>query len=114
MKKAGGSAGRSLDLVETEDILRSTMSDRKEGCVTVGFALETENLLENGQAKLEQKALDMIVANSAVEPGAGFGTTTNRVTLLSSGGAREDIPLMEKTEIADVILDRVEKLLNGR
>ena len=103
-----------IELTETEDILKSTKSARKSGSVVVGFALETENLLANSAKKLEQKGLDMIVANSAVDEGTGFGVDTNRVTILSSGGATEEIAMMKKTEVADVILDRIEALLNGR
>jgi phosphopantothenoylcysteine decarboxylase/phosphopantothenate--cysteine ligase len=103
-----------IELTETEDILKSTKSARKPGSVVVGFALETENLLANSAKKLEQKGLDMIVANSAVDEGTGFGVDTNRVTILSSGGATEEIAMMKKTEVADVILDRIEALLNGR
>jgi phosphopantothenoylcysteine decarboxylase/phosphopantothenate--cysteine ligase len=103
-----------IELTETEDILKSTKSSRKPGAVVVGFALETENLLANSAKKLEQKGLDMIVANSAVDEGTGFGVDTNRVTILSSGGATEEIAMMKKTEVADVIIDRIEALLNGR
>lgn len=116
MKKHAGdsTATRVIELTRTEDILESTIAARKSGCVVVGFALETENLLENSASKLKAKALDLIVANSAVEEGAGFAGDTNRVTLLARGGLREDIPLMRKSELAEVILDRVEALLNGR
>ncbi|MBA3340432.1 MAG: bifunctional phosphopantothenoylcysteine decarboxylase/phosphopantothenate--cysteine ligase CoaBC [Gemmatimonadaceae bacterium] len=117
IKKASGGAGdpaAPITLAQTEDILKSTIALRKPGAVIVGFALETEDLLSNGEAKLKQKSLDMIVVNSAVEKGAGFGGETNRVTLLIAGGQAEDVPLMPKTELADVILDRVEGLLNGR
>jgi phosphopantothenoylcysteine decarboxylase/phosphopantothenate--cysteine ligase len=103
-----------IELEETDDILRSTTSARKPDSIVVGFALETENLLANSAKKLEQKGLDMIVANSAVDEGTGFGVDTNRVTILSSGGATEEIAMMKKTEVADVILDRIEALLNGR
>jgi phosphopantothenoylcysteine decarboxylase/phosphopantothenate--cysteine ligase len=82
--------------------------------VVVGFALETEDLLKNGRSKLERKSLDMIVANDALEEGAGFGGVTNRVTILSRDGAVDELPLMRKSEVADSILDRVEALLNGR
>jgi len=110
----GGREATSIALTHTEDILEATLQDRMPGAVVVGFALETENLIENGQSKLEQKNLDMIVVNSAVEAGSGFGSDTNRVTLLTRGAQREDLPLMRKTELADVILDRVEALLDGR
>ncbi len=103
-----------IELTETDDILKSTKSARKPGSIVVGFALETENLLANSAKKLDQKGLDMIVANSAVDEGTGFGVDTNRVTILSAGGASEEIAMMKKSELADVILDRVEGLLNGR
>jgi len=80
----------------------------------VGFALETENDLANGVTKLREKHLDVIVVNNAVEEGAGFGSVTNRVTLLSPGQPNEQLPMMQKTELADVILDRVTAILNGR
>lgn len=113
IKKGGGSAP-FIELEHTDDILKSTIAARKAGAVIVGFALETENLVEHGEAKLLDKKLDLIVVNSATEEGAGFRTDTNRVTILGRDGARESIPLMQKTELADVILDRVESLLNGR
>jgi len=115
IKKArGASQAPVIELTHTEDILKSTLSARRNGCVAVGFALETENLLANAMTKLEEKSLDLIVANSAVEEGAGFGGDTNRVTLLARNGTREDVPLMQKTDVAELILDRVESLLNER
>ena len=103
-----------IELAPTDDILVSTLGDRAEGCVVVGFALETENIVANAEEKLQRKSLDLIVANSAVEPGAGFGGDTNRVTIIGRDGQQETIPLMKKSELADIILDRVESLLNGR
>lgn len=104
----------SLELTPTDDILASTIANRKDGAIIVGFALETQSVLENAEAKLAAKALDMIVANDATEPGSGFRVETNRVTLITRDGQRESIPMMKKTELAEVILDRVEALLNGR
>lgn len=111
--KGGSDRPQTIELVNTDDILQSTAQVRKSGCVVVGFALETENLLINARSKLERKSLDMIVANSAVEEGAGFGADTNRVTFIHKAGGTEDIPLMAKTQLADAILDRVESLLDG-
>jgi phosphopantothenoylcysteine decarboxylase/phosphopantothenate--cysteine ligase len=114
-KGAAKAAGlESIELAETEDILKSTIGKRKPGSVVVGFALETENLLANSASKLDAKELDMVVANSAVDEGSGFGGDTNRVTILTRGGSHENIPLMSKTELADVILDRIEALIDGR
>ena len=104
----------SISLTPTDDILASTIAARKDGAVIVGFALETESVVDNAERKLKSKSLDMIVANDATEPGAGFGIETNRVTLITRDGEREDVPLMKKTELAEVILDRIETLLNGR
>lgn len=104
----------AIELAHTDDILKSTIDKRRPGTVVVGFALETENDLANGAAKLSEKDLDLIVVNSALEEGAGFGSVTNRVTFLAPGIASEKLPLMLKTELADVILDRVEKIFDGR
>ncbi len=114
MKKGSSVNAPVIELEHTADILRSTIEFRKPGSVVVGFALETENLLENSAKKLEEKSLDLIVANSASEPGSGFGVDTNRVTILGRSGAVEEIPLMQKAGVADVILDRAEDLLDGR
>lgn len=103
-----------LELRATADILAHTRDQRKNGMIAVGFALETDDVLANARAKLESKDLDLIVVNDAKEPGAGFEVETNRVTLLHRDGASEVLPLLDKTEVADEILDRVEKLLRGR
>ena len=110
IKKTG--APRSLELVETDDILRSTASARKPGAVVVGFALETDDLLANARRKLESKTLDLIVLNAANEVGSGFGGDTNRVTFIRrDSNEPEALPLMTKREVADELLDRVEALL---
>ena len=103
----------SLVLAHTTDILRDTRKARRPGTVVVGFALETEQLDVHAREKLEKKELDLIVANQTGE-GSGFGGDTNRVTLLGRDGSREALPLMAKSEVADVILDRVAGLLDGR
>lgn len=109
IKKTG--AAQTIALEETPDILRSTQARRKPGMFAVGFALETDNLLEQAQAKLAAKGLQMIVANSAREAGAGFGYDTNRVTIIAADGPAEALPLMSKREVADAILDRIEARL---
>ena len=101
----------SIALVETPDILKTTRAARRAGMIAVGFALETEELLERAEEKLMAKGLDLIVANSAREAGAGFGYDTNRVTIIGKDGARAALPLLPKSEVADAILDRVEALL---
>lgn len=109
IKKQGAPAPVALE--ENPDILASTRDARKEGLVAVGFALETDDLLENAARKLEKKGLDLIVANSAREAGAGFGYDTNRVTILGRDGSRETTALLPKAEVADLILDRIEARL---
>ncbi len=112
IKKSSNPA--ALTLSPTPDILASTIDARPPGCVVVGFALETTDAVAHGREKLERKQLDLIVVNDATEEGAGFAVDTNRVTLLSRDGADERLPLMPKRELADVIIDRVVRLFNGR
>ena len=112
IKKAG--AAPPISLEHTEDILLTTMPRRKKGSVIVGFALETDDGPAHAREKLEAKKLDMIVLNDATDPEAGFGVDTNRVTLINKGGKEEPLSLMSKTDLADVLLDRVEAKLNGR
>jgi phosphopantothenoylcysteine decarboxylase/phosphopantothenate--cysteine ligase len=104
----------AIELEPAEDILSTTIDARKDGAIVVGFALETQDLVKNAMSKLEKKKLDMIVANDATEEGAGFGVATNRVTLLTADGKSESLDLMKKTELAEVILDRIEKMIDGR
>ncbi|HZF66418.1 MAG TPA: bifunctional phosphopantothenoylcysteine decarboxylase/phosphopantothenate--cysteine ligase CoaBC [Gemmatirosa sp.] len=110
-KMKRGSGGTTLELAPTADILAGTRALRREGAVIVGFALETTDLEANARKKLAAKDLDLIVLNDATEPGAGFGVETNRVTLLARDGAVDALPLMAKADVADAILDRVERLL---
>jgi phosphopantothenoylcysteine decarboxylase/phosphopantothenate--cysteine ligase len=101
-------------LAATPDILVETRAARKPGSIAVGFALETTDLIANAQEKLAQKGLDLVVLNDAREPGAGFETETNRVTLVGRSGQLTELPLMSKDEVADAILDRIEELAGGR
>ncbi|WP_411281977.1 bifunctional phosphopantothenoylcysteine decarboxylase/phosphopantothenate--cysteine ligase CoaBC [Gemmatimonas sp.] len=112
IKKAA--AAHALALVPTDDILASTRAARPASCVTVGFALETGDARSEAGRKLVDKGLDFIVANDALEAGAGFGVDTNRVTIRHADGREEHLPLQRKLQVADEILDRVEVLLHGR
>jgi phosphopantothenoylcysteine decarboxylase/phosphopantothenate--cysteine ligase len=103
----------SIPLVTNPDIAAGTRALRKPGAVAVGFALETDDLLANAAAKRDAKGFDLVVANPAGDPEAGFGTDTNRVTLLGSGEP-ESLPLLSKDEVAATVLDRVEDLLAAR
>jgi phosphopantothenoylcysteine decarboxylase/phosphopantothenate--cysteine ligase len=95
-----------LELERTPDILAETGKARGN-CLRIGFAAETQDLLENARAKLAEKKLDLIVANDVTQPGAGFGGDTNIAKLIDAAGQIEEIPLMTKEQLADVILDRV-------
>jgi phosphopantothenoylcysteine decarboxylase/phosphopantothenate--cysteine ligase len=108
------SAPAAIELAPTSDILATTIAARPSKLVTVGFALETNSALEHGRGKLTAKRLDLIVVNDATEAGAGFGTDTNRVTFIDAQGQVDEQPLLEKGEVADLILDRVERLMHGR
>jgi phosphopantothenoylcysteine decarboxylase/phosphopantothenate--cysteine ligase len=77
----------------------------------VGFAAESRDLLENANAKLASKKLDIIAANDISATDAGFGVDTNRVTLLFADGRREELPLSNKSEIAEIIVARAASLL---
>ncbi len=77
----------------------------------VGFAAESQNLLENASEKLQSKKLDMIVANDISSDDAGFAVDTNRVTFLFANGTKEILPLMNKTEVAEKIIEHTSRLL---
>jgi phosphopantothenoylcysteine decarboxylase/phosphopantothenate--cysteine ligase len=107
MKKVRGS--ESLKLERTEDIL-FRLGERKADQILVGFAAETENLLENAREKLQKKNLDFIVANDLAAANAGFASDTNEVTILWPAGEMETLTMATKEEIAKQIWDRVERL----
>lgn len=96
----------SIELERTEDILGFLGAHKRKGQFLCGFSMETENMLENSRAKLEKKNLDMIVANNLKVQGAGFGTDTNVVTLLTRKDITE-LPLMSKEEVADQLLNYI-------
>ncbi len=103
-----------IPLEAAPDVLEVTRDRRGERLVVVGFALETTDGRANARAKLEKKGMDFVVLNSATEPGAGFEVDTNRVTLIDRRGHAEALPQLPKTEVAEVILDRVQQLLQAR
>lgn len=104
-------AGKPLifELVENPDIAAAVGAAKKPGQTLVGFAAETENLLDNARRKLDKKNLDMIVANDVSKPGAGFNVDTNIATLITRDGMT-DCPLQSKAELAETILDKVMEL----
>jgi phosphopantothenoylcysteine decarboxylase/phosphopantothenate--cysteine ligase len=100
----------TVELEGTPDILGSL--DRPPGCVVVGFALETGgDGVAKAREKLQNKALDFVVLNDALEPGAGFEVTTNRVTIIGKRGEPIELPLLPKRDVAERILDAVERAL---
>lgn len=108
-KTHGAGKGFELALRAGPDLLLETRAFReRKGIFTLGFALETEDLLARGREKLERKGMHLVAVNSAVEPGAGFESETNRIMLIDRSGAVEELPLAKKTELADELLDRVE------
>lgn len=101
IKKSDGDM--QIQVKRTVDVLKELGSRKKEGQVLIGFAMETQNLLENAKEKLEKKNADYIVANSIREKGAGFGTDTNHVIILSKD-KQEDVGILSKEDTAEYIL----------
>lgn len=95
-----------IELTRTQDILQYVADHRNDSQIICGFSMETQNMLENSRAKLKKKKLDMIVANNLKEKGAGFGTDTNRVTIITADQDKE-LALMSKEMVADQILDEI-------
>ena len=106
LKKSDGQM--TLELARTTDILQYLGEHRGKHQFVCGFSMETEHLLENSRAKLKKKNIDMIAANSLKTEGAGFGTDTNVITLITKDSEKE-LPLMTKEEAADCILDEIQK-----
>ena len=104
MKKTDGDL--TLVLERTEDILKYLGNNKKTGQILIGFAAETDDLIANALGKLECKNLDYIIANDVSKSDRGFGSNENAVTILARSGAREDISLAAKSEIADMIIQK--------
>ena len=97
----------TVTLARNPDILAALGQRKRPGQLLCGFAMETQNLIDNAESKLRRKNCDMLVANSLRDEGAGFGTDTNVATLLFADGRRETPPMMSKEDLADIILDRL-------
>lgn len=106
IKKSG--SDMVLELVRTNDILKYIGENKKEHQFVCGFSMETENMIENSKAKLQKKKIDMIAANNLKVEGAGFGTDTNVMTLITKDDIQE-LPLLTKEETATYILDEIIK-----
>lgn len=101
----------SIPLKRTKDILKELGTQKTEKQFICGFSMETENMLENSVKKLESKNIDMIVANNLKENGAGFGTDTNVITMITRNSLTE-LPIMSKEECAEKLLDKISELRN--
>ncbi len=99
-----------MELVKNPDIAATLGARKRPGQILTGFALETDNEMANARQKLAKKNLDMIVLNSLADKGAGFGTDTNKVSIITTDTVTE-VPLKSKTEVAGDILDRITELL---
>ncbi len=99
-----------LRLIKTQDILKNLGENKKEGQILVGFAMETENELENAQKKLKKKNLDLIVLNSLNEKNAGFKYDTNKVTIIDKNLNKKEFSLKSKIEVANDILNEILKI----
>jgi phosphopantothenoylcysteine decarboxylase/phosphopantothenate--cysteine ligase len=109
-KDESPTSGLTLELKPTSDILRD-LGSKKNGVILVGFALETQNELENAKEKLRKKNCDLIVLNSTRDEGSAFGAETNVVTLIGKSGKVEKLSKMSKFDVATEILNRLAKLL---
>jgi phosphopantothenoylcysteine decarboxylase/phosphopantothenate--cysteine ligase len=112
IKKQKGPTG--LRLKPTRDILGEIARRRRAGQLVVGFAAETERVLENAAQKLKAKRLDLMVANDVTQEGAGFDVDTNVVTLLFPDGRAKPLEKMPKLDVANRILDEVVELRKSR
>lgn len=106
------SADPIIRLVKNPDILENLGRQKREGQILVGFAAETDEVLKNGRDKLRKKNLDMLVLNDVSRPGAGFDYDTNIVSFLHRSGEEEQMEIMSKNDVADMILDRVTMIRN--
>lgn len=102
--------GLILELIKNPDIMAELGRRKASGQITIAFAAETQDLVENARKKLASKRADLVVANDVTEAGAGFGTDTNRVRFVMADGV-EELPLLSKAEVAERILDKAVALL---
>jgi phosphopantothenoylcysteine decarboxylase / phosphopantothenate---cysteine ligase len=112
IKKDG--SGLALSLAPTTDILAATVGEGSDRLVRIGFAAESQDLLENARSKLARKQLDLIVGNDITRSDSGFGSDTNKVVMLDRSGGRRDLPALAKREVADEILSEALRLRRER
>lgn len=114
IKKKEDTEGLTVEMTRNPDILLAVKQQREQlnqPRVVVGFAAESEHLLENAQSKLARKALDLLVANDITAPDAGFGSDDNRVVILDQHGGAQQVDLLTKERVAEIIMERVATLL---
>ena len=104
-------ANWSIDLIKTTDIIANIS---KTNLIKIGFAAESDNLIENGKSKIQSKSLDLIVANDILDKNNGFESDTNKVSIIHPNGDVEVVPTMPKYEVANEILDRMIPLFNKK
>lgn len=114
LKRSIEGSAFDLHMVANPDVAVETRGARKPGAFVVGFALETEDLVENARLKLAAKGFDLVVSNRAGVEGSGFESDTNKVTMVGPDGSAEVLPSMDKDAVADIVLDRVDALLSAR
>ena len=109
--KKNGSENWSIDLIKTTDIIANIS---KPNLIKIGFAAESDNLIQNGKSKIQSKSLDLIVANDILDKENGFESDTNKVSIIHPNGDVEIIPTMPKYEVGNEILDRMIRLFNKK
>lgn len=109
IKKQSGDM--KIELERTHDILFEVGQAKTDQQILVGFAAETNDVIENAKSKMQRKNLDFIIANDVKKEGAGFGTDTNIVTIIPRQGEIEPLPVMKKSEVARAVFDRILKRL---
>ncbi|HNQ62694.1 MAG TPA: bifunctional phosphopantothenoylcysteine decarboxylase/phosphopantothenate--cysteine ligase CoaBC [Syntrophorhabdaceae bacterium] len=113
IKKKGDESTMLLELTKNPDII-GELGMLKENRILVGFAAETENLLENASEKLKKKNLDLIIANDVSKSDIGFGSDNNEVIIIEVSGKTRHVPIMSKEEIANIIFDSIKKIIKKR
>lgn len=111
--KKDGKETMTLELTKTPDILGEVAKNRHDNLLVIGFAAETNNLLEYARSKMEKKGLDMVIANDITKEGAGFNTDTNIATIVKKDGSLKELPLMSKREMADRVIEEIIGLRNS-
>ena len=104
-------ANWSIDLIKTTDIIANIS---KTNLIKIGFAAESDNLIENGKSKIQSKSLYLIIANDILNKNNGFESDTNKVSIIHPNGDVEVVPTMPKYEVANEILDRIIPLFNKK